>query len=132
MSCFAITISDFLLSSGENVQDPFTTEGNQIKFRCLAVPIAHLPLCSGEYSRSLCDRRVSRENQIKTHVLAISISIFPFVVENIQDLFTIEELQERINDMDDQNDIYGILFACITNLDVDSSEGEDKIIVFKW
>ena len=53
-------------------------------------------------------------------------------MENIQDTFTIEELQERINDTDDQNDIYGILFACITNLDVDSSEGEDKIIVFKW
>ena len=72
------------------------------------------------------------KNKIKTHVLAIPISIFPFVVENIQDTFTIEELQERINDTDDQNDIYGILFACITNLDVDSSEGEDKIIVFKW
>eukprot|EP00112_Aurelia_sp_Birch-Aquarium-sp1_P009119 Seg2024.6 transcript_id=Seg2024.6/GoldUCD/mRNA.D3Y31 product="Meiosis-specific with OB domain-containing protein" protein_id=Seg2024.6/GoldUCD/D3Y31 len=52
-------------------------------------------------------------------------------VENIQDLFSIEELQDKINDMDDQNDIYGILFACITNLDVDSSEGEDKILIFK-
>ena len=96
------------------------------------VIFAYFSLCTGEYSRSLCDVKVLKNNRAKIHVLAVPISMLLFLVDNIQDLFSIEELTDKINDMDDQNDIYGILFACITNLDVDSSEQEDKIIVFKW
>ena len=53
-------------------------------------------------------------------------------MENIQEMFTVEKLQEWINDATDQCVIHGIIDGCITNFNIDSMNENDKIYIQRW
>ena len=55
-------------------------------------------------------------------------------VEDIQEVFTVEQLQLWMNDSIGQSVVFGIINAYLTNFNVDSpnQHGHDNISVSRW